>query len=756
MSLVNLNFINFIKTKSSVIYLIVVGFFSILGQVVILRELNVAFYGTELIYILSFGFWLIGTAIGAAIGRRSFIPKEKNIHTLLLFSALIILIDIVFIRCIRKIFGAVEGGYLPFLIQVVALILALLPVSLISGLLFQYIAKKFVTENETLAKAYAIESAGGVLGGLSSTLLIGISNFSLALICCLIFISIALIYSWIANDSLQKYLSLVALIVVTVLLIASHQINLMITSWNHPNLVDTIDTPYGRITITSQENQICIFQDDALSYETESVFAEEFVQISTLQADNLNNVLVLGGGFEGIIAELLKLPVNKIDYVEINKYMIEVLQTCLKSQTSLTGQKHLPINLKNSLKNKKVKIIYNDPRKFLQSSHSYDLIMVGMPEPMSAQNNRFYTKEFFAQCSKALNNRGILAFKIRSSENLWTNQLTERNRSIYNALKSAFDNVLVLPGAVNIFIASKVKLITDTNVLINRFLQRKLETKLVTPQYINYIFTNDRFSEIQNMLASGTHNINSDLLPVSYGYTISIWLSKFFPEIAYNTNQELIELLLKKPLFNFIHHNMIIYLMIVVLVFSLILVVCKSEQLKRFILVLAMGFVGMILEIILILHYQSKSGVLYRDIGFLLTAFMVGLSLGAYLINKIFITLKNRLNNLRLIGILLLFGFFLLEVIIYFLIKNNLMNGLFFFFIALLLDGIFVAGIFSFTSLNKVIDQQRVIKQLYAADLIGGSLGSLIASLILIPAYGILISIVFISILTLFASILIL
>ena len=163
MYLVNRNFANQIKIRNTIIYLIAVGFFSILGQVVILRELNVAFFGIELIYILSFAFWMIGTAIGAAVGRQSYIPEEKKIHKLFLVSAILLIVDIIFIRDIRNLFGGVRGGYLPFTIQVSALSIALLPIGLLAGLLFQFSAKRFVDKNETLAKAYAIESAGEYL-----------------------------------------------------------------------------------------------------------------------------------------------------------------------------------------------------------------------------------------------------------------------------------------------------------------------------------------------------------------------------------------------------------------------------------------------------------------------------------------------------------------------------------------------------------------------------------------------------------------
>jgi hypothetical protein len=83
------------------------------------------------------------------------------------------------------------------------------------------------------------------------------------------------------------------------------------------------------------------------------------------------------------------------------------------------------------------------------------------------------------------------------------------------------------------------------------------------------------------------------------------------------------------------------------------------------------------------------------------------------------------------------------------------MNNLSIISLSLLLDGMFVAGIFSFASLYKVENQQNVVSQLYAADLIGGSLGSLFASLMLIPLYGFFVTLLLIAVLTLFCFILV-
>ncbi len=705
MSLVKTNSVKQIKNRNHFIYLIDVGFFSILGQVVLLRELNVAFYGIELIYIISFAFWLFGTAIGAAIGRRSFLPEDNTIQAFFLLSAILVIADIIFIRGIRNIFGGVPGGYLPFSSQIAGLIIALLPIGFLSGLLFQWTARQFIGTGETLAKAYSIESAGGILGAFVSTVFLsfGINNFSAGIICGLTLILTVIFYSFHTSKKIIRLISYSIALIYLVALAYSHPIDLLMTSENHPFLIESIDTPYNRLTITSPEKQVCVFEDDVLSYETQGISAEEFVQMASLQQVKPENVLILGGGFAGIISELLKLSIKKIDYVEINRNLIEVVR------------KYLPDEQRNDLNNDKVNIIYNDPRKYLQSSHRYDIIIAGMPEPMSAQTNRFYTEEFFEQCANSLNKGGIFSFKIQSSENIWTNQLIRRNTGIFNAAKSAFRNVIILPGVENIFIASNSDLTTDTNILTSRFRQRNVETRLISPQYIHYMYTNDRFTEIQNLISGNSHIINSDFQPVCYNYTISIWLSKFFPGIDFTEE--------------FIPQNGLYFLIVLLLI--LLFTIRKSSSLKRVVMVFAAGFTGMVLEIILMLLYQNNNGILYRDIGLLIMAFMAGLSLGSFLINRYFIYHKG-IHNWQVI--LLFTGILMLSV--FFFINIDSINSLLIITPALLVDGMLVSGIFAFASLMKVENQQSVIRQLYTADLIGGCTGSLMASLLLIPVYG--------------------
>jgi len=131
-----------------------------------------------------------------------------------------------------------------------------------------------------------------------------------------------------------------------------------------------------------------------------------------------------------------------------------------------------------------------------------------------------------------LNPGGILGFRLRTAEKLWTKPLTGRNASIYKALQSVFPEALFIPRTTNIVTASLSPL-PRTPEVMSRWLQdRKIATRLISPNYIRYIFTNDRFFKIRDLLKSEKALPNTDIRPVCYQYAFIIWLSKFFPRIA--------------------------------------------------------------------------------------------------------------------------------------------------------------------------------------------------------------------------------
>jgi spermidine synthase len=689
-------------------YLISIGFISILGQSVLLRELSVAAYGIDLIYTLALGIWLFFSACGTILGSRFRVLSFSRLKILFLLVSISTPIDLAFIRSSRLIFAGTPGAYLPLLSQIIILIVSLLPMGILLGLQFQWAARLYVSKNNGLASAYALECVGGIAGGICATLFLkaGLSNYIIALLCAFVAAIMTFLNQERGNARRLYPFSIIITTVLMLLLWKSHDWDYLWTSWTHPNLLETKDSPYSRITSTFRNGQVSVFENDSLIFDTESTEAEEFVHPAALQCRNPKKVLILGGGIEGLVYEVQKYMPKSIDYVEINPVLIDRVVSSL------------PLNLQKSLHQKNVRIILEDPRHYLSRAHGYDLILVGMPEPSSGQTNRFYTQEFFQLCRAGLTEQGVLALRLRSSENYWTPLLTRRMSGIYRAAESIFPEIIFLPGSTNILMGSITPMTTEISLLASRLESRKILTRLISPQYLRYLYTNDRFRLITQTLKNSLGDINTDKRPICYQYTILIWLSKFIPSIAFWDNP-----------FSCAQNIRILFYWLLFLLPLLFLRAFRWLWRRAF-LVAIMAFSGMVLEIVLLLHFQTQNGILYQDIGILLTAYMAGLALGAATLTKI------NQPNTKLPGIMMLAGFAILSSVVGWRIQSGSSSGLLETSFLLILSGLLPSGIFAYACLRLNSDQNKAIASLYTADLLGGCLGSILACLFLIPLAG--------------------
>ncbi len=693
--------------------LLIIGLVSILGQAVLLRELSVAFYGIDLIYVLSMGIWLVWTALGVVIGRRNLNPSAAWIQLFFLLFAILLLADMVFIRSIRTLFSQVPGAYLPFSDQILAMSAALLPIGVLSGLIFQWAAKLYLAGGRTLARAYALESAGGLAGGLCATLFLrfGFQNLTIAILCSLFALTAAL-----AGREKKRGIRMAAAaacVMTFILLWRAGPVDRAMTAWTHPNLLVTQDTPYCRITVTQQAGQIAVYENDGLAFETEGTEAEEFVHLAALMHPRPARVLILGGGIEGTIREILKHKPAQVDYVELNPVMLTTVAQ------NLPGDLQAPLHAPN------VRVTVADARRFLHSAGVFDLILIGMPEPDSGQANRFYTLEFFEQCAKHLSPNGILAFRLKSGENFWTSQQAGRATSIYRALRAALPQVQVLPGGASIFAASMQPLPKDPAMISARLEARAVTTRFVSAPYIRYLYTNDRYVKIAHLLDTGSAPLNTDVRPICYQYTLMIWLSKFYPGLAAFDLSSIVAWGRSHQLF----------LWIAALALPLLLVFCGRHSLtRRALLVGIAAFAGMALETLLVLYYQVKSGILYQDIGILLMGFMAGLSLGALVTDRAVFARTRGMP--RWYGLVLCAGITLFSMATGLSIRAGAIDGLAEITGLLLITGFLVAAVFAYASLEGDQDQRKMVAPLYAADLIGGCLGSVVSTLLLIPIAG--------------------
>jgi spermidine synthase len=288
--------------------------------------------------------------------------------------------------------------------------------------------------------------------------------------------------------------------------------------------------------------------------------------------------------------------------------------------------------------------------------------------------------------------------------------------SVARALAAVFPHMLVLPGTTSVVVASGVPLERDAAPLIARLGERAIKSRLVRAGYLEYLLSDGRPQELAARIAATPAPANTDGRPVCYAYAAIVWLARFFPRLAFTPPVWLMgEASFRAPL------------AALVFVVAGLLIARRSPTGRSTALVAIAGFVGMVAESVLILHYQAARGALFRDLGALLTSFMAGLALGAWAVPR----LRAPWTGAALAG-----GLAGLGLAVALEVRWGFAASLPGIALVLFVAGLVVGGVFAQASLAAVADRARLVSPLYAADLLGGAAGGLLVSLVLVPAFG--------------------
>jgi spermidine synthase len=741
-------------------WLFATGLITLLAQVVLLREILVSLGGAELLYVFALGIWLLFSAFGTTLGRRVAHRARRAgspvpIRLCFLGAAFLLPFLIVLLRSARSaILHAVPGTTLPLGQALLLSAGSVLPMALVSGWLFQAIVAfgtgarpirrregNAVSPDVAFGPAYAVESAGGLVAGALSTCFVawGVSNWSAALLAGLGAVLAAALPFGAEDRGSARWPSPLLRVVcmataagLGILLAFSSRVDFSMTSWTHPPLAATVDTAFGRVSVEQREGEVAVFGNDALVFGTRGVDAEILAQLPALSAPRTNAVLVLGGGLQGLVDEASKLRPLILDHVEPDGALLDVALPLL------------PPERRQALERAPVRNVIADPRRFLSRPMEgvvrYDLVLIGLPPPENAQANRFYTRDFFSLCRARLADDGVLALALPGAENYWTSDLVARSASVVLALESALGHTLVLPGDPLLVLASPSSLPRDPEILKARLTERGLATgasgdrplRLVTGPYLVARYTDDRVDEFASRIDACRSwvPINSDDQPTAAWYSAKLWLSRLLPSLGRGR--------VGPP----VRGDLVVGLLSASLALASILL----RRRRPSALVLFAGLLGMVLEGVLLLAWQVHRGVLFGDLGLLLVAFMSGLSLGAWCLSRprtrraLFRGESVPQDRERSVTRVLLLAFAFLAGAVTLQLRAGLDPGLAFSLVELAATGSATGTLVSLASISisgrEGTGNSVAAANLYALDLLGGCLGSLLGSLLLLPLVG--------------------
>jgi len=672
------------------------GISSIITQVLVIREFMSVFYGNELVFGVILGNWLLLTGLGSYLGR--YVERVKHrINLLVIAQVLVALLPVLHIFIIRvmrtKFFLA---GQLISLGEVFATsLILLLPYCLVSGFLLTLFVVIYSKRggSKQIGIVYFLDNIGDILGGLifSFVLIYVLTHFQSAYFIMFLNLLAALGVSiFFKKRSLVFSTGLIIVLCAGIII----SMNLDVTStrimFRGQELVHQENSLYGSLVITRSEDQLNFFENGVPLFSTENtVNNEETVHYAMSQVSNPDKVLLVSGGVAGTTNEILKYGVERIDYVELDPAILEL------------GKEYT-----SNLDDDRINLIIMDARLYVKKTQEeYDAVIIDLPDPGTAQINRFYTTEFFKELKQKMRPGGVVSTSISSSENYMSPETQRLNSALYNTLRAVFNNIIIIPGDKNYFVASDKELSYDIASMLR---EKNITTSYVNEYYLVGKITQERINYVKDSLIRT--GVNKDFKPISYYYHLLFWLKHF------NTNYSFI------------------------IIFVVILLIILLPRIKPVpFAIFTTGFAASALEVVILVGFQIIYGFVYHNISLIITSFMLGLAIGSYYMNK-HIKKKNIKSLVRIEFAIFVYAVTLPFILI--LLSGLTTNKLIFtatqVIIPLLTIILAVLVGMEFPLAGKLYFRRLAgtAGSLYASDLIGACLGAMLVSALLIPLLG--------------------
>jgi spermidine synthase len=608
------------------------GMASVMTQLALMRELLCAFAGNEMVLGIALGLWLLLTGLGTSLGRTA--DKLRNplavLFTAQILIAVIPMAQVFAVRALRNVVF-VRGAEVGVMGTVLSAAVLLLPFCLVAGYTLTLACSILNRHGDAsgAGRVYVADSLGSVVGGalFSFVLVRFLDHIALLAVPALLNLAAAV---WLGRAEVGTarcavraafsgatippaasragtsqrdvptnlispakplrreifILTLVAGIGAFVWLAHSDALS---TALQFPgqNVLFCANSPYGRLVVTESGGETNFIENGIAVVSTPNVEqVEEAAHYAVAQRPGARRVLLVSGGVAGVAKEILKYNVAGVDCVELDPLVIE------------TGRRFLPEHFADP----RIRVIATDARQFVrQTTNRYDVVILALPDPSTAQLNRFFTVEFFSGVKRVLADGGVLSFALGRYENYVSPELAQLLASAHRSLQPSFANILVLPGGRVFFLASDGPLHGDIAV---RIAAQGVSTKLVNRHYLDAMLTADRMADIQRAVSQPAA-LNRDFSPMLYFYHLRHWMSQF--TLSFGALQAVLLLLL------------LVYL-----------IRLRGPALVLF----ASGFAGSALEIVLLLAFQVLCGSVYHQVGVIVTVFMAGLALGAAWANQ--------------------------------------------------------------------------------------------------------------------------
>ena len=620
--------------------ILVLGAYAQIAQAVLIREGLVVFYGNEISLGAFYASWLFWIAVGSLLvyrwRDRPFAGHAGVwVRRLLLLTPPVMVVQVLLLRLVRLFLDVSASEFVPLGELFLSLFLITTPGSLLLGLAFPLACRALHDRDLSAGRGdavrevswlYVADALGALAGGVLFTFVL---LRWLGLPGTLGLVTLALALAALLLPGRRAWPALLLVVLGLPLLVPpagqwlGWQLDRMRFHTLHPQMVllDSLDTRYGHLELARLGNQYSVLRDGRIS-QSFPLPREVRQQAAYLmsQAAGARHLLVFGGFAGGLVTELLRYPVARIDLVEQDRRAFERILP------------RLPAADRQALGDPRLRVHFMDGRRFVnhwRGKSPFDLVLVLDATPASAYSNRYFTRDFYRRVKGEMSADGVLCTRVSSASNYLGKTVGSYTGSVYRTLKSVFPHIAIVPGDEHLYCAAATdgRVTESPDVLERRYRAIPLEegSQPFDPLAFYSLLPEENIRYVRERLEASGSDINTDERPVTYYLNMILW-GKF----SASGLAEWLGVLRQLGPWP--------YLLPLLLGVGLWLLRTTLEGFRRprllrqgAVLSLALlGLIAMAAQLVLLFSYQAHVGFMFQRVALLNGLFMTGLALGAW------------------------------------------------------------------------------------------------------------------------------
>ena len=287
-------------------------------------------------------------------------------------------------------------------------------------------------------------------------------------------------------------------------------------------VVHTQKTRYQHLTFTqrhmglNQPNIINFYLNGRLQFSSSDEFIYHSYLVSPVLTGSArqDNILIVGGGDGLALRDVLAWSPEHVTLLDLDSELIDIFQYPEKHLPSYLAQQISTLT-ENSLTDERVTIIRHDAfiaiDDLLKAGHTFDAIIVDLPDPSHPDLNKLYSVNFYARLKQLLAGDGLIAIQSTSpyhAKNAFISIGKTVEAAEFSSVQQYHDNVPSF-GEWGWTIASKMGISPLSRL-------QKLDKMPIKHSWLNlamiknaFIFPNDFFKNRNNIEANylGSHTL---------------------------------------------------------------------------------------------------------------------------------------------------------------------------------------------------------------------------------------------------------